>query len=294
MTSKVKNNVNRKGWCPSILKPMETSDGLLVRVKPKFSSISTDQLLGLCDLSIKHGNGLIDLTNRANFQLRGITNRSHLELVDGLVELGLGSRSPEEDEAPQVLVSPMLSEEFRELSDRLLLLGFKKLPPKFGFVMDNFEQPACLQYSGDIRIYVKPDDVLIALDNADAGVNVSYSQIEGQINNMIDWYLSNRSDEFSRVSSVVSTVGCPSSFASSPLPQEKQFKKIGFVEGGVFFALNSGQFHASQLVKVLERASFSGNIRVTPWRALYLPNCDLFDVAPFQIDEDKIFDGVSF
>ena len=165
-------------------------------------------------------------------------------MVDGLVELGLGSRSPEDDEAPQVLVSPMLSEEFRELSDRLLLLRFKKLPPKFGFVMDNYGQPACLQYSGDIRIYVKPDDVLIALDNAGAGVNVSYSQIEGQIRNMIDWYMSNRLDEFSRVSSVVSTVGCPSSFASSPLPQEKQFKKIGFVEGGVFFALNSGQFHA--------------------------------------------------
>ena len=123
MTYEAKNNVNRKGWCPSILKPMETSDGLLVRVKPKFSTISIHQLLGLCDLSIKHGNGLIDLTNRANFQLRGITIRSHLELVDGLVELGLGSRSPEEDEAPQVLVSPMLSEEFRELSDRLLLLS---------------------------------------------------------------------------------------------------------------------------------------------------------------------------
>jgi sulfite reductase beta subunit-like hemoprotein len=58
--------------------------------------------------------------------------------------------------------------------------------------------------------------------------------------------------------------------------------------------LNSGQFHASQLVTVLERAYFSGNIRVTPWRALYLPNCDLFDVAPYQIDEDKFFDGVNF
>ena len=120
MTDEVRNIASRKGWCPSVLKPMETVDGLLVRVKPKFSSISLQQLFGLCDLSLKYGNGLMDLTNRANFQLRGITNRSHRKLVDGLVDIGLGSRCPEVDNAPQILVSPMLSEEFGDLYRRLV------------------------------------------------------------------------------------------------------------------------------------------------------------------------------
>ena len=294
MTDEVRNIATRKGWCPSVLKPMETMDGLLVRVKPKFSSISLQQLFGLCDLSIKYGNGLMDLTNRANFQLRGITNRSHRKLVDGLVDIGLGSRCPEVDNAPQILVSPMLSEEFRDLYRRLVALDLKDLSPKFGFVLDYFEQPRCIQYSGDIRIYLKEHDVLLALDGADAGVTVNYSEIEYQIKDMVDWFMSNRSDKFSRVSTVVSMAGCPSSFVSSPIPKEIKFKKLGPIEGGVSFALNSGQFNASQLVKVLKRASFSGNIRVTPWRALYLPNCELFDVAPYQVNEQKFFDRVNF
>ncbi len=293
MTDRVRSIESRKGWCPSVLKPMETVDGLLVRVKPKFSSISIQQLFSLCELSVRHGNGLMDLTNRANFQLRGITNRSHRKLVDGLVEIGLGSRCPEVDNAPQILVSPMLSEDFMEFYTRLVALDLKNLSPKFGFVLDYFEQPRCLQYSGDIRIYLKQNNVLLALDGADAGVVVDYSKIEHQIKDMVDWFTANRSDKFSRVSDVVSMVGSPSSFVSSPIPKETKFKKLGSIDGGVSFALNSGQFNASQLVKVLERASFSGNIRVTPWRALYLPNCKLFDVAPYQVDEHKFFDRVN-
>ena len=164
----------------------------------------------------------------------------------------------------------MLSEEFRDLYRRLVALDLKDLSPKFGFVLDYFEQPRCIQYSGDIRIYLKEHDVLLALDGADAGVTVNYSEIEYQIKDMVDWFMSNRSDKFSRVSTVVSMAGCPPSFVSSPIPKETKFKKLGPIEGGVSFALNSGQFNASQLVKVLKRASFSGNIRVTPWRALYL------------------------
>ena len=87
---------------------------------------------------------------------------------------------------------------------RLLALDLKDLSPKFGFVLDYFDQPRCMQYSGDIRIYLKEHDVLLALDGADAGVTVNYSDIEYQIKDMVDWFMSNRSDKFSRVSTVVS------------------------------------------------------------------------------------------
>ena len=56
--------------------------------------------------------------------------------------------------------------------------------------MDYFDQPRCIQYSGDIRIYLKEHDVLLSLDGADAGVTVNYSDIEYQIKDMVDWFMS--------------------------------------------------------------------------------------------------------
>ena len=121
----------------------------------------------------------------------------------------------------------MLSEEFRDLYRRLLALDLKDLSPKFGFVLDYFDQPRCMQYSGDIRIYLKEHDVLLALDGADAGVTVNYSDIEYQIKDMVDWFMSNRSDKFSRVSSVVSMAVCPAVICFIANSKETKFKNLG-------------------------------------------------------------------
>ena len=176
---------------------------------------------------------------------------------------------------------------------RLVALDLQDLSPKFGFVMDYFEQPRCIQYSSDIRIYLKEHDVLLALDGADAGVTVNYSEIGIKLKIwsvvLCQIALINLAVFLLCFHGGLSVVIC---FIANS--KEIKFKNLRPIEGGVSFALNSGQFNASQLVKVLKRASFSGNIRVTPWRALYLPNCELFDVAPYQVNEQKFFDRVNF
>ena len=69
-----------KGWCPSALRPMRSGDGLIVRVRPHGGRISSAQAKGIAELSMRHGNGLIDLTGRANLQIRGIREDSHERL----------------------------------------------------------------------------------------------------------------------------------------------------------------------------------------------------------------------
>ena len=62
----------RKGWCPGALRPMETGDGLLARVRAPRGRLSLDQAAALADAAIACGNGAIGLTARGNLHLRGV------------------------------------------------------------------------------------------------------------------------------------------------------------------------------------------------------------------------------
>ena len=63
-----------KGWCPDAYRPMAAGDGLLVRVRPRLARLTREQTLGLCAAAIAYGSGEIDVTQRANLQLRGVTD----------------------------------------------------------------------------------------------------------------------------------------------------------------------------------------------------------------------------
>ena len=62
----------RVGWCPGALRPMPSGDGLLVRVKPPAATLTPAQAHGLADAASTHGNGIIELTQRGNLQIRGL------------------------------------------------------------------------------------------------------------------------------------------------------------------------------------------------------------------------------
>ena len=78
-----------KGWCPSSLRPMESGDGYIVRIKPAFGRVTRAQLEKIAHLADQFGNGIIELTNRANLQLRGVSMVDHPALIDALVLAGL-------------------------------------------------------------------------------------------------------------------------------------------------------------------------------------------------------------
>ena len=80
------------GWCPGALRPMMSGDGLVVRVRAPLGRLTQDQAAGVAELAGRHGNGLIDVSARANVQIRGVTPASHPGLIDGLTALGLIDR----------------------------------------------------------------------------------------------------------------------------------------------------------------------------------------------------------
>ncbi|MGH6832195.1 MAG: precorrin-3B synthase, partial [Methyloceanibacter sp.] len=78
--------VYTRGACPGLSAPMETGDGLLVRLVPA-GPIPLDAFIGLCAAAGAHGNGTMEISARGSLQMRGLTELSaplFAAAVDGL------------------------------------------------------------------------------------------------------------------------------------------------------------------------------------------------------------------
>jgi precorrin-3B synthase len=165
-----------KGWCPGALRPMPSGDGLIVRVRPQSGALSPGELLALADAAGRFGNGHIDLTRRANLQIRGVSETSLPPLHDVIASLGLLDGDPDAEAVRNVMINPLAgidpSEVFdvrniaRELTRRLetepLLWG---LPTKFGFIVDGGGFLSLATQRADIRLaaIANGSDVAIAV-----------------------------------------------------------------------------------------------------------------------------------
>ena len=86
---------------------MVSGDGLLVRVRGSAHALRSEQVRGLARLAAAHGNGQIELTRRANLQLRGVREDALDALQAGLVELALADPSTAREARPGLLVDPL-------------------------------------------------------------------------------------------------------------------------------------------------------------------------------------------
>lgn len=62
----------RRGVCPSLTRPMQTGDGLLVRLRPASGGFSPDSLAAIAEAARRYGNGILEVTARGNLQIRGL------------------------------------------------------------------------------------------------------------------------------------------------------------------------------------------------------------------------------
>jgi len=96
-----------KGWCPGALRPMESGDGLIVRLKLTGGIAPFDLAAKIADWSARWGNGQIDLTSRANLQIRGVTDAGIEPLQDVMAAAGLLDVTPEGEAVRNVIASPL-------------------------------------------------------------------------------------------------------------------------------------------------------------------------------------------
>lgn len=95
----------KRGWCPTLYQPMPSGDGLLVRVKPPGARLSPEAARALAGAAMRFGNGVIELTQRGNLQVRGL--RDAAGFAAAMVAAGLAHPDPAQ-EARRAVIPPAL------------------------------------------------------------------------------------------------------------------------------------------------------------------------------------------
>jgi precorrin-3B synthase len=264
-----------KGWCPSALRPMQSGDGLVVRLRPRGGRITSAQAAGIAELAGRYGNGLIDLTARANLQLRGVREQGHAPLVEALAELSLIDSDLETESQRNILVVPfwhdgddtqMLAAELEQK------LAAKPLgvSAKFGFAIDCGAERVLAQASADIRIERGADGGLIVrTDGAEQGSPVTRGEAVDRAFELAKWFVASGGAKDGRgrmAAHLADGATLPKSLDGSAGPAPAVAPpRPGIRPAGALIGLGFGQMRDTTL-RFLARQS--AGLRMTPWRMI--------------------------
>jgi precorrin-3B synthase len=106
-----------QGWCPSTFRLFDAPDGGLARVKVPGGILDRTQLQAVAVAARVDGNGTVEITTRANLQIRGVDPASAPALRALLGPVGLSSPTAEIEDRRNVLASPTAGLAVDELGD---------------------------------------------------------------------------------------------------------------------------------------------------------------------------------
>lgn len=150
----------RPSACPGLLRIVQALDGGICRIKLNGGSISAAQADAVAYVAEQFAGGVIEATNRANLQIRGIGQQS-VALIDALLAAGLGPRTAAGDDVRNLMLSPaagvdrQMHFDTRALAEQILDTlqshpRFHELSAKFAVQLDGGEALAMLEHSHDL------------------------------------------------------------------------------------------------------------------------------------------------
>ncbi|WP_018315960.1 precorrin-3B synthase [Bradyrhizobium sp. WSM2793] len=281
-----------KGWCPGALRPMLSGDGLVVRVRPFGGRLEAPQITGLAELAGQHGNGLIDVTSRANLQIRGVSEEGHRPLIDGLARLALLDPDPATEARRNILVTPfwragdatqsLVAELEEALEDNALAL-----PTKFGFAIDDGTSRVLAGDSADIRIERdRTGGLLVRANGAKLGRSVARGEAVSTALALASWFLVSGGATGGRgrmAAHIASGAALPQSLRGETEPAPVMAaSRPGHYPQGPMVGVAFGQM----LHTTLHQFAGCGHaLRMTPWRMVLSEGKREMPSAPGLITE---------
>ncbi len=271
----------RRGWCPTAWRPMAAGDGLLLRVRPSMGRITAEQARLIARVAARHGNGAIDLTNRAALQLRGLDEAGWRAALDTLVAAELVDADPARETLP-LLVAP----DWRDgddthriataLSARLAELP--PLPAKFGIALDAGAGCVLGNASADLRVErADTGALMLRADGRPTGVAISAGEEVDLIRALADWFVASGGTAAGRMARHDAALPA---WATGGLRPRRSTGAL--VDDPRSYPLPFGRIDAEALAALTDRDGLTA-LRLTPWRALLLegvraPKSDVGDL----------------
>ncbi|SES25742.1 precorrin-3B synthase [Vreelandella subterranea] len=263
-----------KGWCPGAWQPMATGDGLLVRVRPRLGQLERGQVLTLCDAAEAYGSGLIELTSRANLQLRGVTEASWPALMETLVAHDLIDADPEAERRPQILLAPgwQAGDDTHKiasaLNDRWQELPV--VPAKVGIAIDAGKAPVLGDASADFRIErAESGGLLVRADGYSLGTAVdSIDAAVAQLIRLLAWFVESGGWDSKRMRRHHVPLPDWATANARPAATGSQLP-LGKYAHGAVYGLPFGRVPARVLRAAVMPADVTA-LQVTPWRRIWV------------------------
>lgn len=275
------------GWCPTAWRPMMAGDGLLVRVRPRLARMTGEQVVGLCEAAGRFGNGLIDMTNRANLQIRGVSDNSLPTLLDRLVALDLVDADPVMEMRRNILIAPdwRQGDESAQVANGLMarLAALPILPAKVGFAVDAGIAPILRADPADFRIERGESGCLILrADGRELGVPVAVNEAADAMVALAHWFVDTGGAEAGRMARHTAPLPAWAQGHDRPAPTRAAIPP-GQHELGHAYGVPFGSMEASALAALMTDSGAQVT-RITPWRTLLLEGVLPVDAKGFVTD----------
>jgi ferredoxin-nitrite reductase len=108
--------------CPGLFYRTNAQDGILSRIRIPGGIINSEQCRVISDIADVYGGGYVDVTNRANIQIREISTNLDASVLEKLQNIGLG-RNPIVDHIRNIMTSPTAGIDVTELFDTRSLVN---------------------------------------------------------------------------------------------------------------------------------------------------------------------------
>jgi precorrin-3B synthase len=274
-----------QGWCPGALRPMPSGDGLVLRIRAPLGRLTQAQGLGIAELAARYAQPLLDLTSRANLQLRGIAQADYPALLAGLQALGLIDTDINAESRRNLLVSPFWEagdgtpDLAGLLTEALAQPTAPQLPAKFGFALDCGPTPVLRGCSADIRLERHAQGFLVYANGSTHGVVAGTAHAVARAMDLAHWFIAAGGAPLGRgrMATLVAQTSVPSHLADTPVPAtHAACPPWGLVPQGCVVGFEFGQMP----VDTLHALSSLSPLRLTPWRSVLVEGAQSVPAIP--------------
>jgi precorrin-3B synthase len=196
-----------------LLRIVQARDGGICRVKLPGGRVTVAQALAISAAAARHASGVLEITNRANLQIRGVRAGEEQGLIDALLAAELGPNNSGADDVRNLMLSPAAGVDahqlldVRPLAEQVLNLlesneTLHQLSAKFALQLDGGEDLAMLEHHHDLWISALDTQRFgfgLASAPGEALAAVDAEQVPALVNACLELFLQHANPEHTRM-----------------------------------------------------------------------------------------------